>query len=151
MAVERGCLIRPELTAGLQARAEIRFTDDYPTVRITFTPTSVIIEDKPPDEPAIDPPGEAVGFDAVAQATEPETPPDPMLDTGVRMALFEPDVVVEGTVTDLLALATTPLIAGLPNITDARGRSAVASLATGRVKFRGSLARARQLTLLLRA
>lgn len=146
MAVERGCLVHPELTAGLQARAEIRFTDDYPTVRITFTPTSFIIEDKPPDEPAIDPPGKAVGFDAVAQATEP----DPMLDTGVRMALFEPDVVIEGTVTDLLALATTPLIAGLPNITDARGRSAVASLATGRVKFRGSLARARQLTLLLR-
>ena len=72
-----------------------------------------------------------------------------MLDTGERMARFEPDIVVEGALTEIIAIMTTPVVGGVPKLTRMRGWSALATLAAGRVRFRGNLFRARELVALL--
>jgi hypothetical protein len=152
--VERGCLKRPELVDGLRCRAELRLTDGYPTVRLTFAEAAIFVEDAPPNEPSADPPGESVFLDELeadttATGDAAEAAVDPMLDTGVRMARFEPDVVVEGALTEIIAIMATPTFRGLPNLTDPRGWSTLATIAAGRVRFRGNLSRARELVRLL--
>jgi hypothetical protein len=155
MAVDRGCMMRPQLVVGLRCRAEIRPTDGFATVRVTFGESEIIVEDAPPGDPSLDPPGGPVSVEEVVTATEAPSTPwppaiDPMLDTGVRMAQFVPDVSIEGKITDMLALVTTPMVAGLPDLTDPRGRATLVRLMSGRVKFRGSPFRARELTNILR-
>jgi hypothetical protein len=72
-----------------------------------------------------------------------------MLETGMRIARFEPDVVIEGALTEIIAIFATPTFRGLPNLTDPRGWSTLATIAARRVRFRGNLFRARQLIRLL--
>jgi hypothetical protein len=49
--VERGVLLRPELAQGLRCRAELRLTDGYPPVRVTFSEATILVEDVPVGEP----------------------------------------------------------------------------------------------------
>jgi hypothetical protein len=150
--VERGCMMRPELGAGLRCCAELRLSDGYPAVRLTFAETAIFVEDAPPDEPSADPPGRSVSLDELRAGSAGAVAPagtDPMLDTGVRMASFKPDVVVKGRLTEIMAIVAMPTFLGIPDLTDRRGRSAVATIAAGRVRFRGNLLRARQLIMLL--
>jgi hypothetical protein len=145
---------RPELVDGLRFSAELRLGAGYPPVRLTFTDAVIFVEDAPQQEPSTDPPGKPASRhdvpakgagtgDGVGAAV------DPMLDTDVRMTRFEPDVVVEGTLTEIVAIMATPTYRGLPNLADPHGRSTVATIAAGRVRFRGNLFRARELIRLL--
>jgi hypothetical protein len=123
-------------------------------VRLTFTEAAIFVEDAPPNEPSGDPPGESVFLDELeadttATGDAADAAVDPMLDTGVRMARFEPDVVVEGALTEIIAIMAAPTFRGLPNLTDPRGWSTLATIAAGRVRFRGNLFRARELVRLL--
>jgi hypothetical protein len=152
--VERGCMKRPERVDGLRLRAELRLGDGYPPVRLTFTDAVIFVEDAPPEEPSTDPPGRPASLHEVqAESAETgdavEAAVDPMLDTVVRMALFEPDVVVEGTLTEIIAIMATPTYRGLPNLAHPGGRSTIATIAAGRVRFRGNLFRARELVRLM--
>ena len=152
--VERGCIKRPELADRLRFRAELRLGDGYPPVRLTFTDAVVFVEDAPPQEPSTDPPGTSASlYDLQADSAETGDPVeaavDPMLDTGVRMARFEPDVLVEGALTEIIAIMATPTYRGLPNFADRHGRSTIAMVVAGRVRFRGNLFRARELVRLL--
>jgi hypothetical protein len=152
--VERGCMKRPELAAVVRCQAEMRLTDGYPAVRLTFADAGIFIEDAPPGDRSAEPPGEEATLEQVealeAAPGDPEEPRrDPMLDTGVRMARFRPDILVEGSLTEIIAIMTTPTVRGVPKLTDARGWSALATIAAGRVRFRGNLRRARQLVRLL--
>lgn len=152
--VERGCMKRPQLAAQIRCQAELRLVDGYPTVRMTFADAGIFIEDAPPGDTSEDPPGEAVTLDEFDAATDDADEAgtiefDPMLDTGVRMARFRPDIVVEGALTEIIAIMTTPNVGGLPKLTRIQGWSALATLAAGRVRFRGNLFRARELVALL--
>lgn len=152
--VERGCMKRPELAARLRCQAEIRLRDGYPTVRATFADPAIFIEDAPPGDLSADPPGKAATLDEIEAidlraGDEDTSGRDPMLDTGVRMARFQPDVVVEGALTEIIAIMTAPTVGGVPKLTDRRGWSTIATLAAGRVRFRGNLLRARDLIRLL--
>lgn len=152
--VERGCMKRPELAAALRCQAEMRLRDGYPAVRLTFADAGIFIEDAPANEPSADPPGEPATLEeieeiAAAAGDQVAAGPDPMLDTGIRMARFEPDILVEGALTEIIAIMTTPTVRGVPKLTDARGWSTLATIAAGRVRFRGNLFRARELIALL--
>jgi hypothetical protein len=145
---------RPDLAAGLRCQAEMRLSDGYPAVRLTFADAGIFIEDAPADEPSADPPGAPATLEEIeainaAMGDPAEAGPDPMLDTGIRMARFEPDILVEGALTEIIALMTTPTVRGVPKLTNARGWSALATIAAGRVRFRGNLFRARELVALL--
>ena len=50
---------------------------------------------------------------------------------------------------DIVQLTAAPLFGGLPKLTDARGRSALASMAGGKVRIAGSVALARRLLKLM--
>jgi hypothetical protein len=152
--VERGCMKRPELVDGLRFRAELRLDGGYPPVRLTFMDAVILVEDAPRQQPSTDPPGNSASLrdvqaegagtgDGVGAAV------DPMRDTEVRMARFEPDVVVEGSLTEIIAIIATPTYRGLPNLVHPHGRSTIATIAAGRVRFRGNLFRARELVRLL--
>lgn len=56
-----------------------------------------------------------------------------------------PDLRLWGTLTDLVSLLVAPLIGGLPNPIDRRGRAAIGMVAQGRVKFDGSVGLLRRL------
>jgi hypothetical protein len=148
--VERGCMKRPELVTGLLCRAELRLSDGYPPVRLTFTNAAIDVEDAPASDLSADPPGRSGTLDELqAEGDATEAALDPVPDSGVRTARFDPHVVVEGTLSDIIALMATPTYRGLPNLTHPHGRSAVATIAARRVRFRGNLLRARQLIRLL--
>jgi hypothetical protein len=72
-----------------------------------------------------------------------------MFDTAVRMAGYQADLVVETSLPDLVIIFATPFVRGVPKLSDKRGRSAIASLAAGRVKFRGNPFLARQVVELI--
>jgi hypothetical protein len=60
-----------------------------------------------------------------------------------------PDLTVSGSLPDIVHLATAPLIGGIPRLTHARGRAALARFAGGRVKIEGSPLLARRLLKML--
>ena len=59
------------------------------------------------------------------------------------------DLLVQGSLPDIVALIAAPLAGGLPKPTSAQGRAALARLADGRVEFEGPLRLARGLMRLL--
>jgi hypothetical protein len=59
------------------------------------------------------------------------------------------DLVIEGSLPDVIQLATAPLVGGLPKPTDRRGRAALASVAARRVRIDGSPRLARRVMKLL--
>jgi hypothetical protein len=152
--IDRGAMKRPEVAADLACQVELRMTS-YPPVRITFSRGAVLVEDAPRLEPLPQPEGQEGDLAELAsqleepgdESDEPAFVPDP--DTRERAATFRPDVVVSGSLPDVVAIMATPLMAGLPSIRDPRGRSVLASIAGGRVRFRGSPRLVRRLLRLL--
>ncbi len=75
---------------------------------------------------------------------------------GDRLVLVEdgpgvaPDLRVKGSMPDLIKLMVTPLLGGLPNPIDARGRAALGMVAVGRVQIEGRLSLMRRLISLIR-
>ncbi len=61
----------------------------------------------------------------------------------------KPELVISGSLADIVKLTAAPLLGGLPNLTRARGRAALASMAGGKVKIEGSALLARSLLKLL--
>ena len=61
----------------------------------------------------------------------------------------KPELVISGSLPDMVKLTAAPLFAGLPNLTRARGRAALISMAGGKVKIEGSTLFARRLLKLL--
>ena len=59
------------------------------------------------------------------------------------------DLVIEGSLPDVVQLATAPLVGGVPKPTAKRGRAALASLAARRVRIEGSPILARRVMKLL--
>jgi hypothetical protein len=62
---------------------------------------------------------------------------------------WHPDVVIRGSLPDVVQLASAPLAGGIPKLTDRRGREALKRVAGGRVKIEGSTRLARRLLQLL--
>src|SRR3954447_23063685 len=60
-----------------------------------------------------------------------------------------PDLVIQGSLPDIVQLAAAPLVGGLPTPTHKRGRAALARVAGRRVKIEGSPMLARRLLKLL--
>jgi hypothetical protein len=59
------------------------------------------------------------------------------------------DLVVSGTMPDIVHLTATKLVGGVPSPTSGRGRAALARMARGRVKVEGDRALARKLLRIL--
>jgi hypothetical protein len=149
--VDRGLMKRPELAAGLGCQIELRMTL-HPPVRISFARGTVLVEDASPNEPPAVPAGREGTVAEVALEPEEDDQPPPAhheLNTMERAAAFSPDLVVTGSLPDIVAIIATPMVAGLPSLRDRRGRSALASVAAGRVRFRGSPRLVRRLLRLL--
>jgi hypothetical protein len=62
---------------------------------------------------------------------------------------WKSDLLIEGSLPDVVQLATAPLVGGLPKPTDRRGRTALATVAARRVRIDGSPMLARWLMKLL--
>jgi len=60
------------------------------------------------------------------------------------------DVVIKGSLSDIVGLLSVPLIGGVPRPTGARGRMALANVTSGRVRIEGDRRLARRLLALLR-
>ena len=61
-----------------------------------------------------------------------------------------PDVVIRGPLPEIVRITAAPLVGGVPKPTTPRGRAALASVASGRVRIEGRRAVARRLLMLLR-
>jgi hypothetical protein len=61
-----------------------------------------------------------------------------------------PDLRVTGTLPDLISLMVTPLLGGLPNPMNARGRAALGMVVLRRVRFEGRLGLMRRLIRVIR-
>jgi len=62
---------------------------------------------------------------------------------------FRPDLVITGSLPDVVQLAAAPTVGGVPKLTDRKGRLALSRVARGRVRIQGSTALARRLLKLL--
>jgi hypothetical protein len=62
---------------------------------------------------------------------------------------WSPDVVIRGSLPDVVQLASAPLKGGIPNPVNKRGRAALARVAGGRVRIEGRRLLARRLLQLL--
>lgn len=60
-----------------------------------------------------------------------------------------PDLVIQGSLPDIVQLASAPLVGGVPKPTHSRGRAAIARVAGRRVRIEGSPLLARRLLKLL--
>lgn len=75
---------------------------------------------------------------------------------GERLVLVEdgpavaPDLRVEATLPDLISLMVTPLLGGVPNPINAKGRAALGMVAVGRVRIAGRISLMRQLIRVIR-
>ena len=67
--------------------------------------------------------------------------------TGMRPP--EPDLVVSGSLPDIIRLTTAPTVAGLPSPIDRRGLTVLGHLARGRVQVRGDRSLGRRLMALM--
>ena len=70
-------------------------------------------------------------------------------DAPADQAGQRPDLVIQGSLADIVQLAAAPLVGGVPKVTDKRGRAALARVAGRRVKIEGSPTLARRLLKLL--
>jgi hypothetical protein len=68
-------------------------------------------------------------------------------EKGERRA--RPELIISGSLPDVVQLASAPLFGGLPKPTDARGRAALRGITGGRVKIEGSPLLARRMLKLL--
>ena len=59
------------------------------------------------------------------------------------------DLIIRGSLSDVVQLVSVPLIGGVPRPTGTRGRNALANVTSGRVKIEGSRKLARRLLQLL--
>ena len=62
---------------------------------------------------------------------------------------WKSDLLIEGSLPDVVQLATAPLVGGLPTPTNRRGRAALATMAARRVRIEGSPMLARRVMKLL--
>ena len=62
---------------------------------------------------------------------------------------WKSDLLIEGSLPDVVQLATAPLVGGLPKPTTRRGRAALAAVAARRVRIEGSPILARRVIKLL--
>jgi len=62
---------------------------------------------------------------------------------------FKPDLVISGSLPQIVHLASAPLFGGVPKPTDARGRAALGSITKRKVKIEGSPLLARRVLKLL--
>jgi hypothetical protein len=111
--IEHGAQRRPDAARSLNGRIEIRFTEDYAPIRVTFERDGILVEDAADD------------------------------------GGWSPDLVIRGSLPDVVQLASAPLMGGIPKLTDRRGRAALASMAGRRVRIEGSTKLARRLLQLL--
>jgi hypothetical protein len=111
--IEHGAQRRPSASRSLDGRIELRFTEDYAPIRVTFEPGGILVEDAGDDEG------------------------------------WSPDLVITGSLPEVVQLASAPLMGGIPKLTDRRGRAALASVAGRRVRIEGSTKLARRLLQLL--
>ena len=101
-------------------------------------------------------PALAKGVRAEVQLDFEEGYPSVRVVFGERLVLVEdgqgetPDLRVKGTLPDLISLMVTPLLGGLPNPINARGRAALGMVAVGRVRVEGRLALMRRLITVIR-
>lgn len=112
--IERGAARRPKVVAGMRGVVELRFKENFATVRVEFGEADVRVEDAAQDE-----------------------------------SRDKPDLVIHGSLPDVVQLAAAPLVGGVPMPTHRRGRAALARVAGGRVKIEGSPLLARRLLKLL--
>ena len=70
-------------------------------------------------------------------------------DAGGTSARDDPDLVISGSLPDIVQSASAPLAGGIPKLTDARGRAALRRVANRRVRMRGSARLAQRLMKLL--
>lgn len=70
-------------------------------------------------------------------------------DAGREGGDEQPDLVISGSLPDIVQSASAPLAGGIPKLTDARGRAALRRLANRRVRMRGSTRLAQRLLKLL--
>ena len=73
--------------------------------------------------------------------------PGVLVEDGPAVA---PDLRVKGALPDLISLMVTPLLGGLPNPINARGRAALGMVALRRVRFEGRLGLVRRLIRVIR-
>ncbi len=101
-------------------------------------------------------PALASGIAAEIQIKLDEGYPPVRIVFGDRLVLVEdgpavaPDLRVEGALGDLISLMVTPLVGGLPNPINARGRAALGMVAFGRLRIRGRLGLLRRLIRVIR-
>jgi hypothetical protein len=101
-------------------------------------------------------PALASSIHAEIQLEPEENYPPIRIVFGERLVLVEdgpavaPDLRVEGTLPDLISLMVTPLLGGLPNPINARGRAALGLVAVGRVRVEGRISLMRQLIRVIR-
>ena len=62
---------------------------------------------------------------------------------------WKPELVISGSLPDIVKLTAAPLFGGVPKLTNARGRAALATMAGGKVRIEGSALLARRLLKLL--
>jgi|SRR5215211_3546669 len=74
---------------------------------------------------------------------------DVVVEDAVGRGRERPDLVIQGSLPDIVQLAAAPLAGGLPKLTHKRGRAALASVAGRRVRIEGSPLLARRLLKLL--
>jgi hypothetical protein len=120
--VERGAAKRPKIAKALRGSVEIRFKENFAPMRVDFGPDFVLVEDVEP-------------------------PPKNGVKNGARQP--RPELIITGSLPDVVQLASAPLFGGLPKPTDARGRAALRGLTGGRVKIEGSPLLARRMLKLL--
>jgi hypothetical protein len=111
--IEHGAQRRPEAARSLAGCIELRFTEDFAPIRVTFESDGILVEDGTEDE------------------------------------AWSPDVVISGSLPEVVQLASAPQMGGIPKLTDRRGRAALASVAGRRVRIEGSTKLARRLLQLL--
>jgi hypothetical protein len=70
-------------------------------------------------------------------------------DSATRANGEAPDLVVSGSLPDIVQFASAPLAAGIPKITDPRGRAAIRRVANRKVRVQGSTRLAQRLMKLL--
>jgi hypothetical protein len=70
-------------------------------------------------------------------------------DAGGQRGGEKPDLVISGSLPDIVQSASAPLAGGIPKLTDARGRAALKRMANRRVKLRGNTRLAQRLLRLL--
>ena len=108
------------------------------------------------DRAGVAPPALVKDIDAEVQLEFEEAYPPVRVVFGQQIVLVEdgaavaPDLRVQGALPDLVSLMVTPLLGGLPNPIDARGRAALGMVVLRRVRFEGRLTLMRRLIRVIR-